>query len=80
MTLEGSFISRAFILLFRVAILASAAMDDSKNRSPPFEAINCEFLGSQRLAPIGGFSQQDLQINPNPDFHLFVRIPLTHDF
>ena len=34
-------------------------------------------LASQRLAPIGGFSQLDLQINSNPDFHPFARIP--HD-
>ena len=37
------FCSRASILI-RVAILASAAMDDSKDRCPPFEAMDCEFL------------------------------------
>ena len=45
LTLAGSFISRASILLIRVAILASAAMDDSRDRSPPLEAIDYEFLG-----------------------------------
>ena len=40
-----SFVSRAPILLIRIAILASAAMDDSSDRSPPLEAIDCEFLG-----------------------------------
>ena len=44
MTLTSSFVSRAFILLIRVAILASASMDDSRDRSPYLEAINCEFL------------------------------------
>ena len=34
----GSFVSRASILLIRVAT------DDSKDRSPPLDAINCEFL------------------------------------
>jgi len=28
----------------RVAILDFAAMDDSRDRSPPLEAIDCEFL------------------------------------
>ena len=42
--LAGSLVSRASILLIRVAILASAAMDDSRDRSPPLEAIDCEFL------------------------------------
>jgi len=28
-----------------VAILASAAMDDSKNRSPHLEVKDCEFVG-----------------------------------
>ena len=45
MTLAGSFISKASIFLIRVAILASAAMDDFRDRSPPFEALDCEFLG-----------------------------------
>jgi len=44
LTLAGSFVSRASILLIRVAILASAAMVDSKDKSPHFEAIDCEFL------------------------------------
>ena len=39
LTLAGSFVSRASILLIRVAIL-----DDSRDRSPPLEAIDCEFL------------------------------------
>ena len=43
LTLAGSFVSRASILLIRVTILASAAIDDSKDRSPPLEAIDCEF-------------------------------------
>jgi len=43
--LAGSFVSTALILLIRVAILASAVMDDSKDRSPPLAAIDCEFLG-----------------------------------
>ena len=43
--IAGSFVSRASILLIRVALLAFAAMDDSKDRIPPFEAINYEFLG-----------------------------------
>ena len=34
-------------------------------------------LASERLAPIRGFSQLDLLINPNPDFHPFSRI--SHD-
>ena len=78
MTLAGSFISRASILLIRVAILTSAVMDDFKDRSPPLEAIDCEFLSFLEVAPIVGFSQLDLQTNPNPDFHPFVRTPLTH--
>ena len=40
----GSFVSKASILLIRVAILASAVMNDSKDRSPPFESIDYEFL------------------------------------
>ena len=44
LTLVGSFISRASSLLIRVVILASAAMDDSRDMSPPFEFIDCEFL------------------------------------
>jgi len=43
--LAGSFISRASILLIKVVILASAVMNDYKGRSPPLEALNCEFLG-----------------------------------
>ena len=42
--IASSFVSRASILLIRVAILVSVAMDDSRDRSPPFEAIDCEFL------------------------------------
>ena len=45
LTLAGSFVSRASIPLIRVAILASAVMDDSRDRSPPLEAIYSEFLG-----------------------------------
>jgi len=45
LTLVGSFVSRASILLIRVAILASAAINDFKDMSPPFEAIDWEFLG-----------------------------------
>ena len=45
LTLAGSFVSGASILLVRVAILASAVMDDSRDRSPPLEVIDCEFLG-----------------------------------
>ena len=72
MTLAGSFISRASILLIRVAILASIAMNDSKDRSPPFEAMDCEFLDfSEAGSP--GFSQVNPQTNPNPDFHPFAR-------
>ena len=43
-TSASSFVSRASILLIRVAILSSAVMEDSKDRSPPFEAIDCEFF------------------------------------
>ena len=43
-TLAGSFISRASMLLIRVAILASVVMNDSRDMSPPLEAIDCEFL------------------------------------
>ena len=75
MTLAGSFVSRAFILLIRVAILASAVIDDSKDRSPPFEATDCEFLGFSKVGSIGEFSQLDLQINPNPDFSSFCKNP-----
>ena len=42
--IAGFLISRASILLIRVAILASVAMDDSRDRSPPLKAIDCEFL------------------------------------
>ena len=73
MTLAGSFIFRASILLIRVSILASATMDDFKDRSPPFEVIDCEFLGFFKVAPIAGSSQLDFQTNPNPDFHPFAR-------
>jgi len=48
LTLAGSFVSIASILLIRVAILASAAICDSKNRSPPFEAIDYEFMGDSK--------------------------------
>jgi len=71
LTFAGSFISRVSILLIRVVILVLTAMDDSKDRSSPLEAIDCEFLG---FSEVGGFSQVDLQINPNPDFHSFARI------
>ena len=77
LTLAGSFISRASILLIRVAILASVAMDDFRDMSPPLEAIDYEFLGFFRLAPIAGFSQLNPQINPNPDSHPFVRTLLN---
>jgi len=73
LTLAGSFISRASILLIRVAILASVAMDDSKDRSPPFEVWTVNSLVFLRLAPIAGFSQLNPQTNPNPDFHPFAR-------
>jgi len=43
--IASSFVSRASILLIRVTILASTAMDYSRDRSPPLETINCEFLG-----------------------------------
>ena len=52
----SSFISRASILLIRVAILGLGAMDDFKDRSPPLEAIDYDSLASQRLSPIVGFS------------------------
>jgi len=32
-------------------------------------------LVSQQLDPIVGFSQLDLQTNPNPGFHSFARTP-----
>ena len=72
LTLTGSFISRASILLIRVAILASAAMDDSKDRSPPLESIDCEFLDFSKT---GSHCKAQLnpQINPNPGSHPFVR-------
>ena len=44
LTLAGSFVSRASILLIKVAILAFAVMNDLRDRNPPFEAIDCEFL------------------------------------
>ena len=72
LTLAGSFVSSASIFLFRIAMLASTVMDDSKNRSPHFEAMDCEFLG---------FFEADShcrvflnpQINPNYDSHPFAR-------
>ena len=73
MTLADSFVSRAFILLIRVAILASAVMDDFRDMSPPLEAIDYEFLGFSEAAPIAGFSQLNPQINPNPDSHPSAR-------
>ena len=33
-------------------------------------------FASQRQHPIGEFSLPNLQIGPNPDFHLFLEIPL----
>jgi len=44
LTLAGSFVSRASILLIRIAILASVVINDFRDRSPPLEAIDCEFL------------------------------------
>ena len=61
-------------------MLALAAMDDYKDRSPPFEALDCDSLVFLRLAPIVGLSQLDPQTNPNPDFHPFARTLLTHGF
>ena len=43
--IAGFLISRASILLIRVAILASVAMNDSRDMSPPLEVIDCEFFG-----------------------------------
>jgi len=49
LTFAGSFVSRASILLIRFPILASIAMDDSKDRIPPFEALDCEFLDFSKV-------------------------------
>ena len=62
------------------AIIASVAMNDSRDWSPPLEAIDCEFLDFSEMAPIAGFSQLNPQINPNPDSHPFARTLPTHDF
>jgi len=40
----GSLISKTFSLLARLAILVSAAMDDSTESRPPFEEMEFEFL------------------------------------
>ena len=72
LTLAGSFFSRASILLIKVVILASVAMD-ARDRSLPLEAIVVNSLVFSRLALIAGFSQLNPQINPNPDSHLFAR-------
>ena len=55
MTLAGSFISRASILLIRIAILASVVINDFRDRSPPLEAIDCEFLNFSEAGPLQGF-------------------------
>jgi len=63
-----------------VVILASVVMDDSKDRSPPFKVIDYEFLGFSEVGSQWRVFSIDLQINPNPGFYPFARIPLTHDF
>ena len=73
LTLAGSFISRASILLIRVVILASAVMGDSRDRSPPLEAIDCKFLGFFEAGSHCRFSQLNPQINPNPGSHPSAR-------
>ena len=75
LTLAGFFVSRASILLIRVAILASAAMDDSKDRSPPFDAINCEFLS---FSVVGSYCRVFSGRSSNKShlgFHPFARTP-----
>ena len=75
-----SFVSIASILLMSVAIFASVATDDSIDKSPLLEAMDCEFLGFLGLAPTGWFSQIDLQRDPILDFLFLQESPLTHCF
>ena len=44
LTGTGFFVSKTFSLLATFAILASAAIDDSIERRPPFEEMEFEFL------------------------------------
>ena len=69
----GSFVSRASVLLIKVTILASTAMNDSKDRSPPLEVIDCEFLDFFETGSHCRISQLNPQINPNPDSHPYAR-------
>jgi len=57
-----------------VAILASIAMNDSKDRSPPLKVIDCEFLGFLEVGSHWRVFSANLQINPNPDFYPSARI------
>ena len=48
-------------------------MDDSRDRSPPLEVIDCEFLGlSEAGSHCRVFSAKSSN-NPNPDSHPFAR-------
>ena len=69
----GSFVSRASILLIRVTILASVGMDDSRDRSPPFKAIDCEFLSFSEAGSHRRVFSLNPQIKLNPDSHPFAR-------
>ena len=71
--LAGSFTFRASILLISVAILASAAMNDFRDRSPPLEGIDCEFLSFSEAGSHCRVSSLSPQINSNPDSHPFAR-------
>ena len=48
-TINDSFVSRAFNLLIRLSILASAAMGDSMEWIPPLEEIGFVFLDFSRV-------------------------------
>ena len=69
---DWTFVSRASILVIRVAILASATMDDSIGALLlKLQIVNS--LVFPRLAPIVGFSQLNSHINPNPVSHPSTR-------
>ena len=78
--MAGSLVSNASILLMSVAIFASEATDDSIDKSPPLDAMDCEFLGSSGLGSHWMISQLVLQRGPIPDFRLSTRTSLAHGF
>ena len=73
-------VSRAFILLIRLVILASEAMDDSMQWRPPFEEIGLVFLDFSEVSSHWMvFSVRSSNIS-HSWFYPFARIPLDRWF